>query len=36
MIFESEYVLGFGSENDPLFWHALVPQTVMVKIKVAH
>ena len=26
----SEYVLEFRSENELLFWHALVPQTVDV------
>jgi hypothetical protein len=36
VISKSEYVLEFWSGNDLLFWHALVPQTVMVKLKVAH
>ena len=29
VISKSEYVLEFWSGNDLLFWHALVPQTVM-------
>ena len=32
----SENVLEFGSGNDLFVWHALMPQTVMAKLKVAH